>query len=448
MAEFYLKSSATGSANGSSWANAFTTLASAIVAMSAGDTLYISPTHDETTASAVTYTFPGTVASPNQVLCVQENTPPTTVTTGAIIKTTQGANGRNMTIRGSVYVQGVEFAPSWNAPNAFYASLNLADAVGNRQIYKNCVLNSNNHNHSSSRITIASIGNSSGGSVVRLDDCTIRTYPGTSAGGVEITGEVLINGGEYENANSALFIARNSSTRGVRLQVRGMSMTSAGASSALLDITQMSPGQSYDFINCSVGSGVAFTTGTQANPGGRARFYSVDSAGSVIRSEEYTMYGSSRLDTAVYLTGGATDGTTPHSMRLATNSNANEENPYRSQLIAIWNETVDSPITVSMEFLQDAAANANNSALWIDVFAMTTAGSTTTTRYSTRRATILTTPSALTTSAASWVQSMSQPKPQKCSVTLTPRKKGFIYVEAFLGSQNAIVYANPAIDVT
>ena len=51
MAIYYVWSGAGGSANGSSWANAFTTLTMAFATEVAGDTLYVAHDHAESTAS-------------------------------------------------------------------------------------------------------------------------------------------------------------------------------------------------------------------------------------------------------------------------------------------------------------------------------------------------------------------------------------------------------------
>ena len=71
MASYYVYSGAGGAADGSSWANAYTTMALALASGKvAGDIFYLAHDHNESTGASVTLTFPGTAASPNKVLCV------------------------------------------------------------------------------------------------------------------------------------------------------------------------------------------------------------------------------------------------------------------------------------------------------------------------------------------------------------------------------------------
>jgi len=70
MASYYIWSGATGSANGTSWANAYTTLTTAFSGKVAGDVFYVAQDHLEATAAAVTLTTAGTSANPSKVICV------------------------------------------------------------------------------------------------------------------------------------------------------------------------------------------------------------------------------------------------------------------------------------------------------------------------------------------------------------------------------------------
>src|SRR5829696_6649358 len=70
MANYYVYSGAAGAANGTSWTNAYTTLANAIAgSVAAGDTVYVAHDHAESTAASISHTWPGTATSPVRVIC-------------------------------------------------------------------------------------------------------------------------------------------------------------------------------------------------------------------------------------------------------------------------------------------------------------------------------------------------------------------------------------------
>ena len=76
MATWYVDSTASGTGAGTSWANACLTMAAAIALASPGDDFDMYFGHAETTASALTLTFPGTAAAPCRVFsCDRTNSP-------------------------------------------------------------------------------------------------------------------------------------------------------------------------------------------------------------------------------------------------------------------------------------------------------------------------------------------------------------------------------------
>src|SRR4051812_3366435 len=97
MASYYVRSGAGGSANGTSWANAYLTLAAAFSGKAAGDTFYVSEDHAETLGSTIILTSPGTKANPCKIVCVNHagSVPPVSAdlrTTATITMT--GASNR------------------------------------------------------------------------------------------------------------------------------------------------------------------------------------------------------------------------------------------------------------------------------------------------------------------------------------------------------------------
>jgi len=104
MASYYVWSGATGSANGTTWANAYTTLTLAYASGKlAGDVFYVAHDHAESTAGAVTLNVSGaSIANPIKVICANRagSVPPVSADRRATATvTTTGAN--NITLNGS-----------------------------------------------------------------------------------------------------------------------------------------------------------------------------------------------------------------------------------------------------------------------------------------------------------------------------------------------------------
>ncbi len=112
MANYYVRSAAAGAADGSTWANAFTTLALAFTGAGAGaHTLWVADDHAENSGtSATTLTCPGTAASPYRILCVNTHAtePPTGLATSATVTTTTSASA-TITFAGFAYIYGIQF---------------------------------------------------------------------------------------------------------------------------------------------------------------------------------------------------------------------------------------------------------------------------------------------------------------------------------------------------
>ena len=70
MANRYVWSGATGTATGASWANAHTTIQSAIAAGAAGDTYFVAHDHAQTAASSISISPNGSQGSPDRFICV------------------------------------------------------------------------------------------------------------------------------------------------------------------------------------------------------------------------------------------------------------------------------------------------------------------------------------------------------------------------------------------
>ena len=111
MATVYVDSNAGGAADGTSWTDAFLTLAAALsdAGTTAGSRVWVAENHAETQASIMTLTSKGTAASPIEILCGDSAAePPTALATTGTITTTGSPNYINFD-GGFNYIYGLTF---------------------------------------------------------------------------------------------------------------------------------------------------------------------------------------------------------------------------------------------------------------------------------------------------------------------------------------------------
>jgi hypothetical protein len=150
------------------------------------------------------------------------------------------------------------------------------------------------------------------------------------------------------------------------------------------------------------------------------------------RNEKITFSGTLTTDAAVYMTGGAADGGTNVSWKIATTANAEGGMPFVCPALVIWNEATGSPITLTIEGgIAAAATNVPNSDIWMEVVYPGTASSTLGAQATTGRATLLAASSNYAAGAGTWNGGVVNSK-FKMQATFTPQVKGplTVYIKA------------------
>jgi hypothetical protein len=99
---------------------------------------------------------------------------------------------------------------------------------------------------------------------------------------------------------------------------------------------------------------------------------------------------------------GASDGTTTLSWKIVTTANCSFSMPFETGPIAIWNDTVGSPITATVEAIWGGGSLPLDSECWLEVEYLGTAGSPRATLVNDGTANLLATPAAQTASSATW----------------------------------------------
>lgn len=438
MANIYVRSTDGSDANnGTTWALAKATLSGAAAIDAAGDTIYLSQAHSESSATTQSITLAGTLSSPVKIIAGDDSAEPPTATSTAIVTTTGSSS---VIINGCGYVKGVTFnVGSGNNVCNFVA----ADGDGNALVFENCNFYVVNTSGSSTGSGFGS-GGYQAKSAVKLLNCNFKFAVVTQCIIFQHTTAEVIGGG-ITAGGSALSYVVNINADQANLLFKGFDFSALNSTVNLLT-TIASPGEAR-FVNCKL---PAFWTGNLVGAAPttmafRASMYNCDSGATNYRLWIETYAGSIKQETTLIKTGGASDGTTGFSWKMTTNANANE---YVANLVsdtlAVWNDTTGSSKTVTIDILHDSATNLTDAQVWIGIDYLGSSATPLSTFISDKRATVLTTAADQTASSATWTTTgMSNPNKQKLEVTFTPQMKGFIYIRVYLVKASYILYIDP-----
>lgn len=453
MANFYLKSGAAGAANGSSWTDAFTTMSAAASGMSAGDTLFVSNNHAESSATAQTIAFPGTLASPCRVICVSDAaTPPTAVATTAVVSTTGGSS---INIRGTFSMYGVSFECGSSSSSAV---MTLCGTDQDYQIFKSCKFVINTTNGSGN--ILAGITSSNFESSCIWYNCDVKfaaavqgIRPGQNR--FRWRGGSMLSGGTSPNSLFAL------QPDHVDVQADGVDLSNASAS---IDITNPAASGAGSVVlrNCKLPASWSGSLGTPTGFNTRIEMYNCDSGDTNYKLRISDYAGTVSEDTGVYRDGGASDGITPLSWKMSGSANA--EYPairLESHELAAWNDTVDgSTVTVSVQVVHDGASALKDNEIWLEVQALTNSGFPLSAFSSDEIAgnSIIdpaTSAAAHATSAETWTgDTGTGPNGSatwhqiELSVDVVPREVGFILARVVTAKASTTAYVDPELVLT
>jgi hypothetical protein len=442
MAVKYVYSAAAGAANGSTWADAYTTLAAAFAGMAAGDTAYVADDHAETQASAMTLTSPGTAADPCRVLCARRSggsVPPVSAdlrTTGTI--TTTGANA--ITLEGFAYCYGLTFSCGTGASTASIV-FGAGSAMGwTLEACKLILVNTS----ASSTIALGST------SAVNYGNKWLNTTVKFAATGQAI----MLAGGVFEWKGTASAVdaagsipttlVKGTSRTGSAL-IEGVDLSALGAGSTIFGAA--SSASQLVAKDCKLGSSVT-PAATPTAPGSKASLIRCDSGDTNYTQSSYQYGGTQTVETTIVRTGGASDGTTSVAWKLVTTANPEWHAPFECLPIVIWNETTGSAVTVTVEGVWDAGAVPNDDEIWLEAEYLGTSGFPLGNFANDSKADILATAAAQTSSSETWTTTgLSTPVKFKLSKQITPAEKGPITVYVKAAKASSTFYVCPKVSV-
>lgn len=438
MANIYVRSTDGSDADsGSTWALAKATLVGAAAIDAAGDTIYLSQSHAES-GGGVSAAFAGTIANPVKIIAGNDAAePPTAVSSASLI------SSASITLSGSYYLYGLTLQ---SATSILPANQSASNSV----TLDHCSLITTGTT-GGGFFSIGSANNCTQKAV--LQDCTYK-FGGVSNLGCATAGVVEIKGGSFVSGTSTpsagVFGGASSDRSGARLTIDGLDMTNL-ASTVNIFRTFISPGL-FQIRNSKL---PASWSGSLCNAvplstGQRFEMHNCDSGDTNYRLWVQEYSGSIKTETTLVRTGGASDGTTGYSFKMATSANANAiVAPLVTPEIIIWNVDVGSSKTVTVEILHDSATNLTDGEIWLEVQHLGTSGFPLSSFVSDAKSDVLATSADQATSSETWTTTgMTNPNTQKLSVTFTPQEKGYFQAKVYLAKASTTVYIDPKLVVT
>ena len=434
MATYYVKSTATGTADGLSWANAFLTLAAADAVDVVGDTIFVSHQHNETTNATVTFSWAGTDGNPTKIICVNDaSEPPTTLATTAQIASSFGGN---ITTLNPSYYFGINFVSNnvYTIRSAKFNQCRLTLNVAGKTV---AIGNSSSHNPDTTE----------------FNNCTFSFL--ASSGIVVYGGAVSFSGGGMVAGSlSDRFIHQwgQNGRGGGDISITGFDFSGAPSNMNVLLSTAIYSGGTITLTNCKMPSGWTgglFSTSLPTVTAPKIVMTNCDSVDTNCRLWTSAYAGMVYSETAIVRTGGASDGTTPLAWKMISSTTPNfRGSTLATPEIVVWNDSIGTAKTVTVEVLTDGVTLKDDEC-WLEVQYLGTSGFPLGVFASDAKADVLATAADQATSTEAWTTTgLTTPVKQKLSVTFTAQEKGFVHAKVMLAKPSTTVYVCPKASVT
>lgn len=431
MANYYVDSSATGAANGTSWTDAWTSIGSAS-GLAGGDVVFVDHSHSET-GSAIAVNFGGTLVSPVLIYSVDKdnsNALSTMLTGGGKISTGTAGSALDISFSGGYYyMYGLNLESEDNITPGFRATHDTCNmvfrdqmsvALGDYMEFRNCTFD----NLDSGGPQFNSFGR---GSVSKFIGCTFNATNGNSNPLFTSTLQgdfVLFQDCDLSNFSPVVFAIGDANTYGWE------------GTQTILSRCKLKTGGVVSTDKDDMGSLLvdSCTTGTISAP--------------VLGVQEWTTkFGTQTSETGVYRTDGATDGETPHSWKLVSTARTTEGVwGFETTKIVRWVEAGSQTLTVYLA----GGATMNDDDFWVEVSSPNETASPNQTaqgNFQSTRMAPLATPAALTTDSASTWSGTGVGTKQKIDITINPTEPGPVTVRCFLAKPSTTVYVDPVIAI-
>lgn len=439
------------------WAFATIYLDYGVNAATGGDTVYVSDGHDETISDMSVGHSGATKAAPIKIICADDSVaPPTASATTAIVRNTTGHGY----ITGSLYVYGITFKHG-NSSNGGYILYLSHQSYILRQHFVKCTFENISTQSLGNWFQVGTTEACSGR--VFFDECNLIIPSGGNQlnSRVQIMAECEWRGGAFTYSGggtypaTAIFYCINSN--GTNLLFTGIDFSAwTGNSTDFFEpINQFR--EHCVLRDCKLWSGWTgdLATTTSLPAAGRFSMYNCDNADTNYRLMILDPYGLITDETTIVRTGGATDGTTPIAWKMAANSSANDANGFLySDEIVVWNETVGSSVTATVEILHDSATNLKENEVWLEITYLGATDRPLASRVTddvrgANSQNVLATPADQADSSETWTTTgLTNPNTQKVSASFTPQCIGPVHVRVAVAKASKTVYVDPTVTLS
>jgi hypothetical protein len=431
MANQYVRSGASGSNNGTSWANAWTTLAAAYTGGAAGDDFWVSDDHSEAQGSNMVVICPGTLALSCRTICVNHagSVPPVSadLRTTATVTTT---GGFNIGFTGCTYIYGITLSCGSGASTAI---MTLGGSVITDLYFDTCQIAI-----PGSTTSQVVVGNSSAqGYRVTWNN---TTYLSASAGS-----SIQGNGaGEFVWKNTPSAIA------GAAFPNNLFGVSNTGQGSVLCDgldlsalsgktlVAMQAKQSAFYFKDCKFPSSITVNAAPTTSA---ANIYVIRSASgaTAYTMEKHNYRGDQTTETTIVRTGGATVNGTAVSMKIVGSAGAQWQDPFESEPLVIAPAAAGSPVNITVYGVWAGGSVPTNKQVWMEVGYLGSSSTPLLTFVTGTIADPLAAASNQPTDTSTWGGSTT---PFKLTATVTPAMLGEMYIVIKVASTNA-TYIDP-----
>ena len=449
MANKYLRSTDGNDADdGSTWALANATMVGLAADMAAGDDAYISQAHAETdsTSTAMTIAFPGTLGSPNRIVGASDAAePPTTLNGAGSLTRTGTSSTATLSFAGCFELTGGVYSVATSGAGA----IRFAASDDDVQTYNGCTFKLSNNN-SVPRILYGASASGAKNLVIQ-NNCQFE-FANASQGFNLQKGLYVWNGGELTAGSAGI----------TRLFATALANGQTNAVVKNFDLSKASSAFDMCAINFSCAGEIVLNRcklpaswsgglfdGLPLNPFFHVSMYNCDSGDTNYKILVGDLQGTLRDETTLVMTGGATDETTPIAWKITTNAGANETlTPFYTDWMAKRNASVGSAVTITVEILHDSTTDLTDGDIWLEVECLGTSGVPLGTFTSGKRG-VLATAADHTNSSVTWTTTgLTNPNKQYLTVSVTPQEVGNIMVRVMVAKASYTVYINPEFSIT